>query len=61
MGVLLGNGKDDDCNPATPSYGTPASVMGTACEQPSGIANTTLLLLPLGGVLFLRMLRRRRV
>jgi hypothetical protein len=59
MTEIPGNGKDDDCNPATPPYGTPASVLGTDYERPSGIANSATLLLPFGAVLFLRILKRK--
>lgn len=55
-----GNGYDDDCNPFTPPYGTPASVACTKYEQSSGIVNTLLVFLPIGAVIFLRILRRKK-
>ncbi|MGW8181084.1 MAG: putative metal-binding motif-containing protein, partial [bacterium] len=60
MQEIPGNGLDDDCNPATPPYGTPFSVVGTEFERSSGIVNTLLIFLPIGAVIFLRILRRRK-
>ena len=55
------NGIDDDCNPTTPSWGTPASVVNAEYKEPSDITNYLLLLgFPLGVVLLLKGLRRRK-
>ena len=44
-----GNGVDDDCDPGTPLWGTPASIMSTGDERASSMINTLAsLFLPLG-------------
>ncbi len=53
------NGLDDDCNPATPPYGTPASVLGTTYEYSSGVANTAVLFLPFAVVIALKVWAQR--
>jgi len=43
------NGIDDDCNPVTPTWGTPLSTVQPGGGRPSAVANVLLLLfLPLG-------------
>lgn len=58
------NGKDDDCDPTTPYLGTAntiAASYGRDSLVGSGTFNSlTLLLVPVGAVIFLRVLRRKR-
>ncbi len=55
------NGIDDDCNPNTPSWGTPASVVNAEYKEFSDIANCLFLLcIPVGAVLLWKGLRRRK-
>jgi len=61
---IPGNGIDDDCDPATPAYPEPANTMaaryGKSSLAGSGIFNeAALLFIPVGAILFLRILRRR--
>ena len=58
---IPGNGKDDDCNSSTPPWGTPASTIHTGDKQSSDVVNSVIfLIIPIGAVLFLRILRRKR-
>lgn len=62
---IPGNGLDDDCNPATSDLlfwgAAPASVMNVEPGEYSDIANYVLVpCLPLGVVLWIRRMRRRR-
>jgi hypothetical protein len=60
MTEIEDNGKDDDCDPSTPSWGTPASTMDTKHEISSSVANYLLLLCaPIGAMLVWKGLRRR--
>ena len=54
------NGIDDDCNPKTPPWGIPASVVGIEYGRSSEIVNTLLIILPFGAFIFLRILRRKK-
>jgi hypothetical protein len=65
MTELPGNGIDDDCNPATPAYPQPANTIAASYGKTSlvgsGVFNSlALLLIPVGVVVFLRILRRTR-
>lgn len=65
MPEIPGNGYDDDCDPSTPAYPEPANAMaaarGTRTLIGSGMANElSLILLPAGAILLLRILRARR-
>ncbi len=54
-----GDGIDNDCDPSTPSWGTPASVVNAEYKESSDIANYLFIFaLPVGAVLFLRRLKR---
>jgi hypothetical protein len=56
---ISGNGIDDDCNPVTPTWGTPLSTV--AADRSSAIANALLfLILPAGIVLLWRRSGKRR-
>ncbi len=60
-----GNGIDDDCDASTPAYPTPANTValsyGRSSLTGSGVFNSlALLLVPAGGILLLRIRRRRR-
>ena len=65
MSEVPGNGIDDDCNPFTPAYTEPANTIaasyGETSLMGSGVFNSlALLLIPVMGVIFLRVFRRRR-
>lgn len=60
-----GNGIDEDCDPSTPDYPETANTMalsyGTSSLIGSGVVNSlALILVPVCGVLLLRILRRKR-
>jgi len=57
MTEIPGNGIDDDCDPGTPAWGTPASTIGTGAKELSDAVNLffTLLL-----VLWARWLMKKR-
>jgi len=58
---IPGNGIDDDCNDFSPEWGTPMSVVDAEYKELSDIANHLFLLcVPVGAVLLLRSLRRRK-
>jgi|GEM_PF-2012670 len=58
---IPGNGIDDDCDVSSPTWGTPASVVPSGNKEPSDFTNLVLSLsIPMGGVLLLRILRRKR-
>jgi hypothetical protein len=60
---IPGNGFDDDCNPSTSDFlpWGAASVINAEYKEGSDITNClALVCLPLGAVLMLRVLRRRR-
>jgi hypothetical protein len=62
---IPGNGIDDDCNPSTPAYpetaNTIAASYGITSLMGSGVFNSlALLLIPVGWVILLRILRRKR-
>ncbi len=59
------NGIDEDCNPLTPAYPEPANTMAAAYGKNSligsGVFNTlTLVILPIGAVIAMRILRRKK-
>jgi len=65
MTEIAGNGYDDDCNPSTPAYPEPANTIATSYGRSSligsGVLNSiALLLIPVGGIILLRILRRKR-
>ena len=65
MTEIPGNGIDDDCDPATPAYPETANTMAASYGKSSligsGVFNSlSLLLIPAGGLIFLRRLRRRK-
>ncbi len=65
MTEIPGNGYDDDCDPTTPAYPEPANTMAASYGRTSlvgsGVFNSlSLLLVPVGGVILLRILRRKR-
>ncbi len=65
MTEIPGNGIDDDCDPATPAYPETANTMAASYGKTSligsGVLNSlSLLLIPAGGLIFLRILRRRK-
>jgi hypothetical protein len=62
---ISGNGIDDDCYPSTPAYPEPANSIalsyGWSSLIGSGVFNgLALLLFPMGAIIFLRILRRKR-
>jgi hypothetical protein len=58
---IPGNGINDDCDKWTPEWGTPMSVVDAEYKESSDIANHLFLLcVPIGAVLLLRGLRRRK-
>ena len=65
MTEVPGNGIDDDCDPATPAYPQPANTIaasyGRTSLTGSGVFNElTLLLVPMGAIIFLRIIRRKK-
>jgi hypothetical protein len=55
------NGIDDDCNPYTPGWGVPASIINAEYKESSDRVNVVFLVsLPVGAVLLLKSLRRRK-
>ncbi len=61
MPEVPGNGIDDDCNPNTPQWDAPASVINAEYKGPSDIANYLFLLcIPVGAVLLWKGLRRKK-
>jgi len=59
MTEIPGNGLDDDCDPGTPAWGTPASIMGTPHGKTSAVANHLFLLfIPVGIVLGWKRFRK---
>ena len=60
MTEIPGNGLDDDCDPNTPSWGTPAAVVNPGPIPASNITNAlAMMIVPLGAVMIWRRLRRR--
>ena len=57
---IPGNEIDDDCDPFTPSWGTPASVIGNKDSHASNILNYLLILAVPIGALIARRIRRQR-
>ena len=65
MMEIVGNRRDDDCNPATPAYPEPANTIATWYGRTSligsGVFNeVALLFLPVGAIILLRILRKKR-
>jgi hypothetical protein len=65
MTEILENGKDDDCNPATPAYPEPANTIamsyGRSSLIGSGVFNQlALLFIPVGVCLLLRIVHVRK-
>lgn len=65
MPEIVGNGIDDDCNPATPPYSQPANTIAASYGRSSligsGVFNgLALVSIPVGAIIFLRNRRRKR-
>jgi hypothetical protein len=61
MTEIPDNGIDDDCDPFTPAWGTPASVMGQESPSRSDVSNVLFFLIPpVGIVLILKRSKRMR-
>jgi hypothetical protein len=65
MPEISGNGIDDDCDPATPAYPSPANTIAASYGRTSligsGVFNSmALLLVPVGAVMLLRIWRRKK-